>query len=116
VDLEVLERGPSGRAIALAVETDAARFTVGRQEIRQALGRPGGGGLWSTAFTLDLQRRDGRITRVTAEGRGWGHGVGMCQWGAMQLSREGYDLRSILDHYYPGATLETWYTAATRAE
>ena len=47
--------------------------------------------------------------RLTARGRGWGHGVGMCQWGAMQLSKDGYDYRFILGHYYPGTKLRLWY-------
>ncbi|MCQ2736491.1 MAG: SpoIID/LytB domain-containing protein [bacterium] len=38
-------------------------------------------------------------------GTGWGHGVGMCQWGAGGLAKQGYDYRKILAHYYPGASL-----------
>jgi stage II sporulation protein D len=58
---------------------------------------------------LDLKRQNGGVSRLTARGRGWGHGVGMCQWGAMQLSKEGYNYRRILEHYYPGAELTRWY-------
>ena len=39
------------------------------------------------------------------EGRGWGHGVGMCQWGAAELARRGLSAREILAYYYPGAEL-----------
>ena len=38
-------------------------------------------------------------------GKGWGHGVGMCQWGANAMSREGYDYIKILKFYYPGAEI-----------
>ena len=38
-------------------------------------------------------------------GRGWGHGVGMCQWGAYQMSKERHRYRSILEYYYPGAQM-----------
>ena len=41
------------------------------------------------------------------DGRGWGHGVGMSQWGAEGYARHGYDYRRILAHYYPGTTLAT---------
>jgi SpoIID/LytB domain protein len=39
-------------------------------------------------------------------GRGWGHGVGLCQIGAAVMADRGFDYRQILQHYYPGATLE----------
>ena len=38
-------------------------------------------------------------------GRGWGHGVGMSQWGAMAMAKEGYTAEKILAHYYPGTTI-----------
>src|ERR1044071_9803445 len=41
-------------------------------------------------------------------GRGWGHGVGMSQWGAEGYARHGWDYRRILAHYYPTTRLETW--------
>ncbi len=46
-------------------------------------------------------------------GRGWGHGVGMCQVGAYGMARRGHDFRAILSHYYGGATLQkVAYSAA----
>ena len=39
-------------------------------------------------------------------GRGWGHGVGMCQWGAMAMAKEGYTAEKILMHYYPGTAIK----------
>jgi len=49
--------------------------------------------------------RGGRLTQLTVRGRGYGHGVGMCQWGAIGRARAGQDARSILATYYPGTTL-----------
>ena len=40
-------------------------------------------------------------------GKGWGHGVGLSQWGAKALSEKGWDYRSILSHYYPGTSLSS---------
>jgi len=40
------------------------------------------------------------------QGRGWGHGVGLSQWGAKALSENGWDYRAILGHYFPGTTLQ----------
>lgn len=47
--------------------------------------------------------------RLTIEGRGFGHGVGMCQWGAQAMAEGGADLREILARYYPGADLSAMY-------
>ncbi|NNF05617.1 MAG: SpoIID/LytB domain-containing protein [Candidatus Eisenbacteria bacterium] len=107
--IKVIERGESGRAIDLQITTDKSEYVLSRFQIRQALERPEGGLLRSNAFELNAKKNNGRVTELTIIGRGWGHGVGMCQWGAMQLSTEGYDFRSILDLYYPKARLEQLY-------
>lgn len=53
--------------------------------------------LWSTLFDLSL-----KSDFVVLNGKGFGHGVGLCQWGAIALSRKGMNYEDILDHYYPG--------------
>ena len=40
------------------------------------------------------------------EGLGWGHGVGMCQWGAFFMSRKGFNAEQILGYYYPEAKIK----------
>jgi stage II sporulation protein D len=47
----------------------------------------------------------GAVTRIVVTGKGWGHGVGMSQWGAYGYARHGWSYRQILAHYYPGTTL-----------
>jgi stage II sporulation protein D len=69
--------------------------------LRQAAGEP----LGSTAFQLSA-RADGGIV---AAGAGWGHGVGLCQWGAVGRARAGQNYRTILTTYFPGAVVEKWY-------
>ncbi len=48
----------------------------------------------------------GDWSQLMLRGRGWGHGVGLCQIGAAVMASRGYDYRQILSHYYPGAVLE----------
>jgi stage II sporulation protein D len=108
-DISVGKRGKSGRALELRVRTDEADYTVEKGAIRRLLERPEGGPLYSTHFELEATRSGDTAVKLTARGRGWGHGVGMCQWGAMQLSTEGHDYRTILQHYYPGTKLERVY-------
>jgi stage II sporulation protein D len=53
-------------------------------------------------------------TLFLLDGRGWGHGVGMSQWGAEGAARHGWDYERILAHYYPGTKLEVWHPRPVR--
>ena len=60
----------------------------------------GAGSIKSTAFSAAVEDN-----KVIFSGRGWGHGVGLCQWGARGMAEEGKTWREILQHYYPGGTI-----------
>lgn len=94
--LVVKARGRSGRATALVIEGERKRVEVsGELRIRRALG-----GLRSSMFVVaDEQDRYGRIQLV---GGGHGHGVGLCQHGAMGMGAAGTTYEKILAHYYRG--------------
>jgi stage II sporulation protein D len=62
--------------------------------------------LGSAAFQLSVTKDGGQVTRVIATGAGWGHGVGLCQWGAVGRARAGQDYRTILTTYFPGTHVE----------
>jgi stage II sporulation protein D len=97
---------PSGRVAWLAVTTDRATYHVRGNDIRFVLRAPHGEILNSTYFLIDNEPvRDGRVASLTLLGRGNGHGVGMCQWGAIGRARAGQDYRTILQTYYPGTIL-----------
>src|SRR5215208_3576899 len=53
-------------------------------------------------------------TLFLLDGRGWGHGVGMSQWGAEGAARHGWDYKRILAHYYPGTKLAVWHPRPVR--
>ncbi len=104
--LRVSDRTPSGRVRWLEVGTNLGSHRVFGDRVRWLLRRPDSGGILLSAwFELDVERRGGRVARVTARGRGYGHGVGMCQHGAMEMAREGYSFEDILKHYYSGIEL-----------
>lgn len=67
-------------------------------ELRKLLGF---GKLKSTQFSVEK-----RWNEFVFKGRGFGHGVGMCQWGAQRWARKGKDFKQILNHYYPTAQLK----------
>jgi stage II sporulation protein D len=104
VDLRVLARGKSRRAIDLeVVGTNGTRQVLGGR-IRSALG------LREQLFVIEHKYDDsGRITGFTFLGRGWGHGVGMCQVGAYGLAKQGFTYDQILKAYYTGIELTRMY-------
>jgi stage II sporulation protein D len=75
-------------------------------DVRFVLRPPGGEILNSTYFSVETTSApDGSIARLTLHGMGYGHGVGMCQSGAIGRARAGQDYRTILRTYYPGTTV-----------
>jgi stage II sporulation protein D len=92
----VTARGASGRARAVAVATPKGTLMLTGLEIRFALGLPEN--LFNVVAGTDAD--GGRV--FTFYGRGWGHGVGLCQTGAFGMALAGRTYREILAHYYPG--------------
>ena len=101
VSIEPLERGESGRIWKLKIEGSLATLVVGKElEIRRILSESH---LKSSALDVRVEG-----DKVILEGKGWGHGVGLCQIGAAVMASKGYDYRQILAHYYPGSTHESY--------
>lgn len=104
--VEIGAHGPSGRVQTLRVETSKGTVELRASEIRPALRDARGAILSSTYFSVERQaRRRGQVTELTLRGAGNGHGVGLCQWGAIGRARAGQDALTILRHYYPGTTI-----------
>lgn len=99
VALEAVERGPSGRIKYLRITGTLREEVIGKElAIRKALSSSH---LKSSAFEIE-KTPDGFVLK----GRGWGHGVGLCQIGAAAMAAQGYDYRQILSHYYVGAEIK----------
>lgn len=104
--LFIADTTPSGRVGTLMVETDRASYALRGNDIRFVMRTPGGAILSSTYFSVQPEQADGGLAGgVIFRGRGHGHGIGMCQWGAIGRSRAGQSFRSILATYYPGTSL-----------
>jgi stage II sporulation protein D len=97
----------AGRVGTLTVDTDKGRWALKGNEIRSALRSPGGDLLYSTYFSLDAVAGRGGVQSLTLRGGGNGHGIGMCQSGAIGRARAGQDFRAILRTYYPGTSVGT---------
>ncbi len=109
-DIRVTRRSPSGRVDQLAIRLGGSEVLVdGHSNIRQALRTSAGDLLRSTAFSLMATGAGTRVTSLVAEGMGAGHGVGLCQWGAVGRARAGQGYEQILAAYFPGTRVERRY-------
>jgi stage II sporulation protein D len=108
-DVWVAQRTGSGRVGRLGITLRADHVMVEGQAVRRVLSPASGDLLRSAAFTLTATRRGQEVTRLVADGSGAGHGVGLCQWGAVGRSRAGQDHQQILAAYFPGAALQRLY-------
>jgi stage II sporulation protein D len=107
--IRVAHRGPSGRVDQLAIGLGGPEVQVQGPLIRQVM-RPGSGEpLRSTAFDLVASSGPHGISRLILDGMGSGHGVGLCQWGAVGRARAGQGYQQILGAYFPGTRLERRY-------
>jgi stage II sporulation protein D len=105
-DVAVASRTPSGRVGRVTITTDRGNFSLRGNDIRYVLRPPGGEILNSTNFSMESTHTSGgSIGHLTIRGNGYGHGVGMCQWGAIGRARAGEDVGTILHTYYPGTTI-----------
>ena len=99
--LRVASRTASGRARTLELATRSGTRQVTAVQLRAALGYVRLPSLW-----FDVREEHGAFV---FEGRGAGHGVGLCQWGARTLAEQGQSYRDILTHYYPGSEIRKIY-------
>jgi SpoIID/LytB domain protein len=91
------------------VVTDAAEATFHRFDVRQALELP------EMLFTVQRLRGPQGETEFVFLGRGWGHGVGLCQNGAYGMALAGARFDQILRHYYSGIDIVAAGTVAPGA-
>jgi stage II sporulation protein D len=103
--VRISARSATGRAERVEVQAAARRASLGAADLRQRLGFSR---LPSLAFEI---RGEGPAERggFVLEGRGHGHGAGLCQWGAAGLAKEGRTYREILAHYYPATEVVRLY-------
>ncbi|NQT34780.1 SpoIID/LytB domain-containing protein [bacterium] len=108
IDIIPLERGNSGRLMEIEILGTMRNLRIQRElKIRNVLSPKY---LYSACFTITVEDgADGRPINFILRGAGWGHGVGMCQVGAGVMAARDHDFKAILNHYYPGTTVEKIY-------
>jgi stage II sporulation protein D len=99
VGVEIEEDSPRNRRF-LMIDEEGGK-AIASTELRRILGYSN---LKSTWFEVELKGSE-----ITFRGKGYGHGVGMCQWGAKGMADHGHSYEAILKHYYPDAELARMY-------
>ncbi|HEU4402324.1 MAG TPA: hypothetical protein VFT43_09480, partial [Candidatus Polarisedimenticolia bacterium] len=100
VDIEPTKRGVSGRVVEVKLTGSRGQFFLRGFKIRTALG------IRENLFTVDRTLdANGEVQTYIFSGKGWGHGVGLCQVGAYGMALRGKSFDEILRHYYTGIEL-----------
>jgi stage II sporulation protein D len=104
IDVNIAAKGYSRRAIDLEIVTTNGTFHLKGGRIRSALR------LNEQLFVINKRYgANGQVASYNFTGRGWGHGVGMCQYGAFGLAKMGVKYDAIIKHYYTGVDLTREY-------
>ena len=99
-DVEPTRRGVSGRVVEIKITGSRGAFTIRGFPIRTALG------IRENLFTMDRTiAPDGQVDSFIFSGKGWGHGLGLCQVGAYGMALRGKSYEDILHHYYTGVDI-----------
>jgi stage II sporulation protein D len=102
-DLNIKKVGYSRRAIELEIIGSNGTKTLKGGKIRSALR------LNEQLFVINKRYNGSTVSGYTFTGRGWGHGVGMCQYGAFGMAKMGVKYDEIIKHYYTGVDVTKMY-------
>ncbi len=102
-DINIKQKGYSRRAVELEIVGSNGVKSLKGGKIRSALR------LNEQLFVIDKRYSGDHVASYTFTGRGWGHGVGMCQYGAYGLAKMGVKYDEIIKHYYTGVELTRAY-------
>ena len=108
-DNSVTRQTRSGRVGELRIVFERGDIRIPGPDVRSVLRPEADRWLQSSAFQLTVSKANGEVTKLVAAGAGSGHGVGMCQWGAIGRARAGHNYEKILTTYFPGTKLEKIY-------
>lgn len=110
-DVKIDSRTSSGRAGALTfiLSNDSSYKFEGREIRNHFRQKQNNGILRSLLFDIQLERTEGSISKMIINGKGSGHGVGLCQWGCIFRSEAGQSYKQIIEHYFPGTKIHKIY-------
>jgi len=99
-DITITTFTSTGRVKELTIGLESGQMSMKATDFRKLLGWSR---LPSTSFRIHSDE-----TTIAFEGKGYGHGVGLCQWSALQMARDGKSYREILSFFYPGTEIQLY--------
>ncbi len=106
ISIRALERGSSGKIVKLELKTDKNTYIIQKELVIRRCFQKNGISLPSANFVISYINSQNPVFKFS--GGGFGHGVGLSQWGAGKMSAMGYTFDEILKHYYKGITLKEY--------
>lgn len=103
-NIKLIKNRKSKRVLKLIIITGKKEYTIPGYHIRTVFGDNNDPGGLLKSNLINLRSKG---NNVIIEGQGWGHGVGMCQFGAIEMSRQGKNYKRILYHYYSGTKIQS---------
>jgi stage II sporulation protein D len=100
--MKVVDKTGTGRIRRIRVDAAKRSATISGSDLRRLLG-------WSVVWSTMVDKFEFTNAGLVVEGRGSGHGVGLCQWGARGWAESGATWQQILERYYPGASAVRLY-------
>ena len=104
--INILKKESSGRVVDLEFVTDKGKVKLEGDRIRWALKHKEDGQVSALYSTLFVIKKDGESW--IAEGGGWGHALGLCQFGGLGMAKKGYSFEEILKKYFTGVEIEPY--------
>jgi stage II sporulation protein D len=98
--IRITKRTRTNRVRIIEINTDIGKFYLEKDQIRRLFSDERGS-LKSLMFQIKV-----KSNQIIVSGKGYGHGVGMCQYGAMEMAKERYSYKKIFTHYYKGIRLK----------
>lgn len=89
-DIKISKKGPSGRAVTIS----AGKASIPAVDLREKIG-------FDRLYSTQLTSIKAEGNNIVFRGSGWGHGVGLEQWGAYVLAEKGKNAKEIIEHYFP---------------
>ena len=106
-EVRIKQRGTSGKVMHVEIVTENGTYTFAKELVLRRLFKKDGKALPSANFVCDSYVDEKGITKIKFTGGGYGHGVGMSQFGAGKMGKKGYKFVDILEHYYSDTTVGT---------
>jgi len=101
-DIIILTKTQHNRVKNLQIIGDKDKFEITGEILRKIFG-------YNKIKSTKIYKIEFKNNKIIFYGNGWGHGVGLCQWGANELTKQKRSFKEVIKYYYPNTTIKKWY-------